>query len=213
MSKIIKTVSYDQGEILNNIIELYCPGGFDVDVTYNIVAFYKNVPEPRLKYDIEPQANEVIKADCRNLPLKDSSVQSLVFDPPFLATNYVNSEPYKMLTKYGYFKNVRELKKFYRESFIEFERVIKKSGVLIMKCQDLATGRQQFFVHNDIYNLAMELGFYGLDLFILVATKRFIGHEKQSNARKFHSYFWVFRKARKAKLYKEKRSQQANGFI
>jgi hypothetical protein len=47
-------------------------------------------------------------------------------------------------------------------------------------------------------NMALELGFYPKDLFILTAKMRinsFGGRwNKQEHARKYHSYFWVFEK-------------------
>ena len=38
--EIIKTISYDQEEIIKNIIELYCPNGIELDPTYSKGVFY-----------------------------------------------------------------------------------------------------------------------------------------------------------------------------
>ncbi len=45
-------------------------------------------------------------------------------------------------------------------------------------------------------NEASKLGFINKDLFILLAKNRIIGHNhgNQKHARKFHSYFIVFKK-------------------
>ena len=46
-----------------------------------------------------------------------------------------------------------------------------------------------------MYNAATQSGFTAIDLFILIAKNRVIGKfDKQHHARKFHSYFWVFKK-------------------
>lgn len=38
---MIKTISYDQCEIIKNIIELFCQNGIKLDLTYSIGNFYK----------------------------------------------------------------------------------------------------------------------------------------------------------------------------
>ena len=46
-------------------------------------------------------------------------------------------------------------------------------------------------------NEAIKIGFYPKDLFILLAKSRLVADwqvKNQKNARKFHSYFWVFEK-------------------
>jgi hypothetical protein len=40
MSDIIKTVSDNQTEIIQNILQLYAPDGIDCDPTYSIGKFY-----------------------------------------------------------------------------------------------------------------------------------------------------------------------------
>ena len=52
--------------------------------------------------------------------------------------------------------------------------------------------------HVFIMNEAVKIGFYPKDLFILLAKNRVVADwqvKNQKNARKFHSYFWVFQKA------------------
>ena len=54
--------------------------------------------------------------------------------------------------------------------------------------------------HCFIYNEAVNVGFYPKDLFILLAKNRLIADlqmKNQKNARKFHSYLWVFQKSSK----------------
>ena len=54
-------------------------------------------------------------------------------------------------------------------------------------------------------NMALELGFYPKDMFILTAKMRinsFGGRwNKQEHARKYHSYFWVFEKIKQKVNY------------
>lgn len=59
----------------------------DCDPTYSKGNFYKGtIDEPLYKFDIAPQMPDVEYADCRALPLEDSSLDCIMFDPPFLAT-------------------------------------------------------------------------------------------------------------------------------
>ena len=49
-------------------------------------------------------------------------------------------------------------------------------------------------------NEAINIGFYPKDLFILLAKNRLVADwqvKNQKNARKYHSYFWVFEKSSK----------------
>ena len=74
---MIKSISYDQGEIIRNILELHVPTHkIDCDPTYSIGNFYKNtgVEAPIYKFDIRPQLDDVQQGDSRHLPLENNSI-------------------------------------------------------------------------------------------------------------------------------------------
>ena len=144
---IIETCSENQSEIINSIIELYCPSGIDLDPTYSTGVFYKHVPEPKLKFDIEVQATGVIECDCRHLPLADCSQQTIMFDPPFICGSRANGKLGIIKERFGYYKNVPELLKFYEESITEFYRLLAPGGILIFKCQDTIDSGKQYLNH------------------------------------------------------------------
>mgnify|MGYP003345886251 CR=1 FL=1 len=81
---VIKSVYDNQDDIINGIIQLHCPDGIECDVTYGNGMFYKNLSEPKYKFDIDPQCDGVIQASSNDLPLEDNSINSIMFDPPFL---------------------------------------------------------------------------------------------------------------------------------
>jgi len=147
---LIETVSTNQSEILNNIIKLYCPDGFDLDPTYSKGVFYKNVPGPKLKYDIEPRVPNVKQADCRKLPFGDKSLSSIVFDPPFVCGSRKDGKPGIIKERFGYYRNVLELLIFYNEALVEFYRILKTDGILIFKCQDTIESGKQYLNHVSI---------------------------------------------------------------
>ena len=78
--------------------------------------------------------------------------------------------------------------------------MLDNKGILIFKCQDKVSSGKQYMSHCFIYNEAIKIGFYPKDLFILLAKNRLVADwqlKNQKNARKFHSYFWVFEKNNK----------------
>ena len=203
--EMITSINYSQTDIIQNIIQLYIPQGkIDADVTYSKGVFYKNgnIQEPQYKFDINPQTVDTIQADCRNLPLPDNSINSLMFDPPFLATSGKSLSTQEnnnlILRRFGYYRNEKELHKFYQDALNEFNRVLINDGILIVKCQDKISSGKQYLSHVFIINQAIEQGFYPEDIFILLAKSRIVADwqiKNQKHARKFHSYFIVFRKS------------------
>ena len=86
----------------------------------------------------------------------------------------------------------------------EFYRILKNDGILIFKCQDKISSGKQYMSHCFIHDEAVKLGFYPKDMFVLLAKNRIVANwqlKNQKNARKFHSYFWVFEKTNKRILY------------
>ena len=58
---VIKSVSDNQDEILFNILRLYVgESSFDCDLTYSVGVFYRNLPQPSMKYDKYPQLDDVL---------------------------------------------------------------------------------------------------------------------------------------------------------
>ena len=201
--KMIKSLSFNQQQIIQNIISLYIPSGkIDLDPTYSKGVFYKksSFSEPKLKFDLYPQIEGVTQADCRNLPLENESINSIMFDPPFLATtgkSLVSNENNNLINKrFGVYPNEKELHQMYLDSLKEFWRILKPGGILIFKCQDKVSSGKQYMTHVYTINMAEEIGFYTLDLFVLGVESRLVAdwQRNQKHARKFHSYFLVFQK-------------------
>lgn len=211
MKELIKSISYNQTEIIKWILELHVKNHkIDCDPTYSKGNFYKNtdIEKPKFIFDINPQTEDTIKADARNLPLENESLECIMFDPPFLATtgksikenknnNYINK-------RFGVFPSEKELHQFYVDAMKEFYRILKKDGILIFKCQDKISSSKQYLSHVFIINEAVKTGYYPKDLFILLSQNRIVADwqlENQKNARKFHSYFLVLQKADKTIKY------------
>ena len=195
---IVRSISFDEQEILEWIIELHCPNGFELDPTYSIGSFYKRIPEPKYKFDLIPVAPGVIKADARELPIRSGSIESIIFDPPFVTAMPTGQGKKGIIRdRFGHYRNVPELWKMYSGAIKEFYRVFKKGGTLVFKCQDVIESGKQYLSHIKIINMAEQIGFYTKDLFILCASRRIIFQNRQFHARKYHSYFVVFIAERK----------------
>ena len=195
---MIKTVSNNQHRIIKDIQSLYVPEGFDVDPTYSKGVFYKpaEIHEPKYKFDLYPRDDATVKASAEDLPLGDESVNSIMFDPPFMA-GFTKKKPTGIMgERFHGFRYVPELWEWYDACLKEYNRILKPGGFLVIKCQDTVSSGKNWFSHVYIMNRALEHGFYPKDLFVLTAKSRMIGHNhaNQKHARKFHSYFWVFHK-------------------
>ena len=200
VSDLIKSISYDQDELLQWIISLYVETGrFDVDPTFSTGGFYRKIPPTKLCYDLMPQRDSVVQADCRNLPLQSGSISSIIIDLPFLATtgkslagntgNIINH-------RFSVAKSEQELAALYEAAIREANRVLCPGGILVFKCQDKVSSGKQYMMHCNVYQWAILQGFEVLDLFVLLARSRLVANwqRNQKHARKYHCYFWVFRK-------------------
>lgn len=191
---LIKTISYDQKELIEGILQLHSPWGIDLDPTYGAGGFYLGIREPQYRFDINPVFPYVEKADCRRLPLARASIRSIMFDPPFFAGGGSDGI---MNSKYSSVPTMGDLYSLYTDALREFYRILKPSGRLIFKCQDSVVGRANHFVHVWVMYEAEIVGFHTIDLFIKLNKSAPVSPNqtgRQYFARKLHSYFWVFRK-------------------
>jgi len=207
---IIKSISYDQTEIIRNIIELYCPNGIELDPTFSKGNFYKDITKPKYCYDLYPQTDGVIQSDCRHLPHSNASIKSIMFDPPFVGGKDRKGKGYIsgiIRKRFGFYSNVQhKLWDMYHGALVEFYRILVPNGILIFKCQDTVDSGKQCLSHVEIINYAYLVGFYPKDIFVLLAKNRLIGihHHKQQHCRKYHSYFLVFIKQKSPVKYSMK---------
>lgn len=199
---MIKSISFDEQEIIQWILKLHCKTQIELDPTYSKGNFYKgNFDEPKYKFDLYPQVEGVVKANAEELPIKSSSINTMMFDPPFLATKgnslSIENDSNKINKRFGVYPDEKSLHRFYQKALSEFYRILKLDGILIFKCQDKVSSSKQYLSHCFIINEAEKLGFYVKDFFILLAKNRIVANwqlKNQKNARKFHSYFIVLQK-------------------
>ena len=187
-------------EVFPHILTLYVSEGAKIaDVTYGKGVFWRKINTDR--YDLYP--TDILDGiDCRNLPYEDSTMDCIVLDPPYMHTpggtahtNHQNFENY-------YQNNITNNSKKYHDAVLdlyyeaskEAARVLKKKGVLIIKCQDEVCANKQRLTHVEIINELSNYGFVAKDLFVVMRKNKpgVSRIKKQIHARKNHSYFLVF---------------------
>lgn len=197
----IQSVSYDQDYIIKSIMELCGIEQFDADLTYGNGGFWKNLPPPKIKFDLDPQTVDTIQANSMALPLGQDCMDSLMFDPPFLTYIKAGREHNSVMGKRfsGYWR-YDELEMHYRGTLFEANRVLRKGGIFVIKCQDIIHNHKMHCTHANVINWAEGM-FRLKDLFVLPAKHRMPMPEsktgtkrKQQHARIHHSYFLVFEK-------------------
>lgn len=202
--KPVKSVYNSNFDTIKNIMFLYNIEQFDLDCTYSKGAFWKDLPPPKFKSDLYPVNDTVVEASSENLPFEDGSMKNIMYDPPFVIAGKTykdNKEGSSIMAKrFEGYNTYNDLTVNYYNTLKELYRICEKGGHVVMKCQDTVSGGKNHFSHCLIMNMAMEIGFYPRDLFILNSNVRVNSFgtkwTKQEHARKYHSYFWVFEKVK-----------------
>ena len=213
-SDLVMSAYVDLNEnVFPEILKLHVPKGSKVaDVTWGKGVFWKKVPET----DYKVLGTDIaMGVDCRHLPYEDQSLDCVVLDPPYMEGFYRKDAEHKAgsgthSTFADAYSNGDEVngdtdntgtKKWhaavtdmYFKAGKEAYRVLKKKGVLIVKCQDEVSAGKQWLTHVEIINEYEKYKFYTKDLFVTMrnnkpGVSRLI---KQVHARKNHSYFLVF---------------------
>ena len=195
-------------DVFAQILRLHVPEGAIVaDVTWGKGVFWQKVREGA--YDV--QATDIsMGVDCRELPYLDGEIDCVVLDPPYMEGFFRDADSQK--AGGGSYSAFREhyangdekpesaakwhdaVTELYREAGREAFRVLRRNGVLIVKCQDEVSANRQHLTHVEIINDYELLGFYTKDLFVVVRPNKpsVARLKKQVHARKNHSYFLVF---------------------
>jgi hypothetical protein len=196
---LIKSISDDQQEILNNIIKLYIKEGYiQADFTFSKGIFYKDnkVIIPTYRFDKYPkQCEGVLDLKKADKLIEDGALHSCIVDLPFLVTKKEWTKNCKMHQRFNSFNDIKEATEANKAMLkLSYEKLQKK-GIMIMKTQDLFTAGHQIWMSHLVHQWAVEQGFDVIDKFILTSDMRMLSSGmNQKCARKYHSYFFVFQK-------------------
>ena len=229
-NETIRSIAYDQHEILYNIMQMHNDGKpFELDFTYSKGAFYGTfnvttingekktveIPQPKYKCDVAPQQEDTIQIDpWGDLPFEDNSIESIVFDPPFVIScgpsmqtpdydENGNRVKNNMISRrFASYYPVNELLSSYAHWMENIKRVLKPNGIAVVKCQKTITGSKALNSPEYLWFLGECFGLDMIDSFMLLAKARLISGKvkNQMHARRFESEFLVFKKATNKKI-------------
>lgn len=210
-TNVIRSVSANQFEIMSNIAKLYMDNKpFDADITYSCGGFYGKhgdyvIPQPLRKFDVYPQTEDTEKIEMwGSIPLSDESVNSIMFDPPFVispkdapSVKESKDESNIIFKRFWSYYPVAQLFDSYYHWMEEIARVLKEDGIAVVKCQKTISGSKQLNAPEWLWLCAESLGLDMVDDFSLVAKSRIHSGKirKQMHSRRFESHFLVFKKS------------------
>lgn len=176
-------------QMIRNALTLYVPPGAVIaDVTYGRGVFWKDTN--RTGYTL--LASDIqTGVDFRALPYADDSIDCLVLDPPYMHGGATVKESINTCYKNenGSHESVLRL---YAGGILEAARVLKKKGIILIKCQDEIESGKQRMSHVEILSLLTTFGFAMLDLMVLIqSTIPAMRETYQKSARKNHSYLII----------------------
>lgn len=209
---IFSSYTCNNEDIFPLILSLYVPAGSIIaDVTYGKGVFWKKVNRENYILHCSDIKTGI---DCRKLPYDNQSIDCVIIDPPYMEGFYRRNNNH--LAGNGTFSSFREaysnggvymqkegapkyhdaVLEMYYSAGHEAMRVLKRKGILIVKCQDEVSANKQHLTHVEIINEYTRYGLITEDLFVTVRNNKpnISTLKRQVHARKNHSYFLVFRK-------------------
>lgn len=169
------------------------PGARIADVTYGRGVFWRNVDESI--YDLVKSDAEL---DLCHLPYENDSFDAVVLDPPYMNGGGGVKDSVERCYKNGGGNGSHQaVMALYFSGILEARRILRKGGVLFVKCQPAIADHKQKPTHVWIWEFMPVIGIRIEDEFLLVQTTvPLMRHRGQQHARKNHSYLIVGRYVR-----------------
>jgi len=181
-------------------------GGLIADVTWGRGVFWKKIQNGQpnifngatytiIGSDIEQRAD--VRADFRCLPYRDEMFDAVVLDPPW-ANLSTGARTHRMTDLYQLKPTcLEELNNLYFEGIREAKRILRLSGILIVKVQDNVSSGKKLWITDSVYHVGVSLGFHPMDRMIQVAATEPLMPwqvKQQRHFRARESFYWVMRK-------------------
>lgn len=145
MNSVVLATSAEAVSALLDLVDAPSP---IVDTTYGNGTFWKGSTRTIIGSDCDSRRAPSLIADFRHLPFADSSIATVIFDPPFHpAVNSAEEQRFKAMGS-----NERQMKQQFVEGITECWRVTR--SYLIVKCQG--------FVHNHRPQVDAVMGYFSV---------------------------------------------------
>lgn len=199
MTGFYTAINGNNAKLIKEVSDFYIEDDQKVaDVTYGKGAFWRNTDTSR--FDFSP--SDIITCpdnpyDFKDLPYKTGSYHHVIFDPPYMhnaGKPLVDSRYQNAATTKGMYHD--DILVLYAQGMKEGRRVLKKDGLLWVKCKDEIESSVQRMSIVEIHDIAVRvLRMTVKDLFVLIPSSLPpIQVKNQKHARKNHSYLWLFKK-------------------
>lgn len=200
-NRLLSVWTGDDAHLLPELIRYYCrrPDPLVLDCNYGGGRFWGLQGDLNvIGLDIENKPGITLQADNRQLPIRDRSIDVVVYDPPHLTDQATSTGREKFIGLYGdagYHTNCSYL---FPDFLTESARVLKFPGLLICEMIDTVNRRRQEWQHLDFMVMARDHGFTVDDLIIKIRKNPTISGvwKRNFHARKCHSYFIICRRGR-----------------
>lgn len=123
--------------------------------------------------------------------VKNSSLQSIVIDLPFIIRNGADSSlsSCKIATRFNFFESAEELYHVNDEMLTLCHSKLTRKGILVVKTMDVLYAGKQHWMANYIMNKCFSMRMEMIDMFILTTKSKLLRSDGciQHHARKSHS--------------------------
>lgn len=188
---ILSCVHGTNAELFAQALQLWVPKGSIVaDVTYGRGVFWRLIPE----CDYIVWKSDLLDGiDFRAPPYPNASVDALVLDPPYMHDGKSVKASINSCYKNQHTSHESTIAS-YLAGVLEARRVLKRHGMIFIKCQPEIESGKQRLSHVELLTILPLIGFRIEDEFVLhQSTIPALQHTKQQHARKNHSYLLVGR--------------------
>lgn len=199
-SPVYSCIRGDNSDLISEVAKLYLQDGDVVaDVTSGQGAFWSKVDLSKFAFYESDLRSDENPYDFTALPYPDESIDAIAFDPPYVPTKQGNSKwqyRERVNKRYSLQQGVTgdDILQLYYDGLSEIHRTLARGGVAMVKIGDFIENRDQVFLHQEVYSIAMGLNFKPVDLFILHRNGSPPSYGSQHHARKNHSFLYVFKK-------------------
>lgn len=195
----------EDSELLERLLEFYPrrkPRRI-LDATVNGGRFWHGSKRPVIGLDIDLRHRPTLVANNAAIPLRNSSLDVVVYDPPHIP-NQGKDNKKDFGTRFGLVvRSSKENQYTFTHTFPPFlreaHRVLREEGILLAKITDYVHHHRYQWAHIELINAACMVGFTACDCIIKVRKGPIIDPKWKTahHSRRQHCYWLVFRKSKK----------------